>query len=204
MTARTMVAVELPRPVLDGAVSLERALRQRRSVREYAGTGVTRAEVAQLLWAAQGLSGSKGMRTAPSAGALYPLEVYLVAGDVEALLGGVHRYDPEGHALELLAEGDARPRLSAAALGQDCVRTGAAVIVLVSVTSRTTPKYGPRGKRYVYMEAGHVAQNICLEATALGLGTVTVGAFDDEAVARALGLRSGEQPLYLLPVGRPA
>lgn len=204
MTARTMVAVELPRPVLDGAVSLERALRQRRSVREYAGTGVTRAEVAQLLWAAQGLSGSDGMRTAPSAGALYPLEVYLVAGDVEALPGGVHRYDPEGHTLELLAEGDARPRLSAAALGQDCVRTGAAVIVLVSVPSRTTPKYGARGKRYVYMEAGHVAQNICLEATALGLGTVTVGAFDDEAVARALGLRSGEQPLYLLPVGRPA
>ncbi|OGI43059.1 MAG: nitroreductase [Candidatus Muproteobacteria bacterium RBG_16_64_11] len=194
-------AVALPAPHRDGATALERAFAERRSVREFARGALTLPQVAQLLWAAQGVTQRDGARTAPSAGALYPLELYLVAGEVRELAPGIYRYVPGKHQLEPVAAGDERRGLCAAALAQECVAAGAAVFVFTAVERRTTRKYGPRGVRYVHIEVGHAAQNLALQATALGLGSVTVGAFDDAAVARLLQLPAGEAPLYLMPVG---
>lgn len=200
-TADRMATVTLPAPRLDGGVSLEHALAERRSMREFARGALSLAQVAQLLWAAQGVTYRDGARTAPSAGALYPLDLYLVAGEVRDLAPGVYRYVPGRHQLEPVAAGDVRRGLGAAALAQECVAEGAAVFVFTAVERRTTRKYGPRGVRYVHIEVGHAAQNLALQATALGLGSVTVGAFDDDAVARLLDLPKGEAPLYLMPVG---
>jgi SagB-type dehydrogenase family enzyme len=195
--------VALPAPQRQGRLTLEEALQARRSVRDFARTPLRLAEVAQLLWAAQGVTNAEGKRAAPSAGALYPLEVYLVAGEVEGLPAGLYRYRPEGHELQRIGESDLRRPLAAAALGQDCVREAPAVLAITGVSERTAKKYGPRAARYVHMESGAAAENVYLEATALGLGTVLVGAFDDDAVARTLGLPRGEAPLCLLPIGRP-
>jgi SagB-type dehydrogenase family enzyme len=194
--------IALPGPRTQGTRSLEEVLAARRSVRSYARSPLTLAEVGQLLWASQGITDPEGRRTAPSAGALYPLEVYLAAGAVEGLAPGVYRYDPQGHHLLPTGEGDRRASLATAAGGQQWVRDGAAVVVLAAVFARTEKKYGARAERYVHLEAGHAGQNVCLEATALGLATVVVGAFDDRAVQRALGLPAAEEPLVLLPVGR--
>ncbi|MEM3551152.1 MAG: SagB/ThcOx family dehydrogenase [Candidatus Bathyarchaeia archaeon] len=194
--------VALPTPRNDSAVSVEEALWKRRSIREYADESLTIQEVSQLLWAAQGITDSRGFRTAPSAGALYPLEVYVAVGNVENLSEGVYKYKPYGHKLVKVLDGDKRGVLAAAALGQAWVKDGAIDIVIAAVYDRTTAKYGDRGIRYVHMEAGHAAQNICLQATAMGLGTVTVGAFYDEEVKSLLSLPENEQPLYILPVGR--
>ena len=197
---RTAV-VALPAPRLDGAVAIERVLAERRSAREYTRGALTLPQVAQLLWAAQGITHRDGARTAPSAGALYPLELYLVAGEVRDLAPGVYRYVPARHQLEAVATGDLRRALCAAALAQECVAEGATVFVFTAVARRTTRKYGTRGVRYVHIEVGHAAQNLALQATALGLGSVTVGAFDDDAVAHLLKLPRGEAPFYLMPVG---
>jgi SagB-type dehydrogenase family enzyme len=195
-------ALPLPEPAYDGDVSVEAALRERRSVRDYAARPLTLAEVGQLLWAAQGITGdNQRYRTAPSAGALYPLELYVVAGDVRDLDPGVYRYRPAGHALEPIAGGDVRPALAGAALEQTWVEEGAVVLVVAGVYERTTQKYGERGRQYVHMEAGHAAQNVYLQAAALELGTVAVGAFRDDEVQRVVGLAPDEVPLYLLPVG---
>jgi SagB-type dehydrogenase family enzyme len=194
--------VDLPEPRLAGDVSLEEALQMRRSVREYAGAPLTLEEVSQLLWAAQGITSDWGGRTAPSAGALYPLEVYLVAGSVADLEPGVFRYDPASHQLLKVKEGDVRAALCDVSLGQEAVRNGAIDIVIAAVYERAEVKYGDRAERYVHMEAGHAAQNIYLQATSLELGAVTIGAFSDDAVARVLDLRDGEAPLYVIPVGR--
>lgn len=195
-------AITLPGPALTGERSIEDALRRRRSVREYGSEPLGCAQLAQLLWAAQGSTGPEGLRTAPSAGALYPLEVYVVVGRVEGVPAGVYRYSPGSRELLPLAGGDARAQLGTAALDQPSVREGAAVIVLAAVYGRTMAKYGERGRRYVHMEAGHVAQNVCLQAAALDLGTVVVGAFDDASVKRTVNMRTDEEPLCLLPVGR--
>jgi len=194
--------VKLPRLTPKSDRSLESALKERRSVRAYSHESLTRGELAQLLWAAQGITGPDGLRTAPSAGALYPLEVSVVAGLVDGLPSGIYRYEAERHELVLVEEGDRRGELRAAALGQEYVETGAAVIALAAVYARTSGKYGKRGIRYVHMEVGHAAQNVWLQATALGLGTVVVGAFDDGPVKRILGLARDEEPLCLMPVGR--
>jgi SagB-type dehydrogenase family enzyme len=198
-----MDAIRLPEPRRQSNVSVESALQNRRSVREYRDEPLTLAEVSQLLWAAQGITGPEDRRTAPSAGALYPLEVYLVAGRVNDLASGIYRYQPRRHELVRIVEGDKRIRLAAAALDQDCVRHGAATIVVAAVYERVTKKYGKRGVMYVHMEAGHAAQNVFLQAVALNLGTVVVGAFEDDPVKKLLTLPVEEQPLYLLPVGRP-
>jgi SagB-type dehydrogenase family enzyme len=174
----------------------------RRSVREYASLSLSLEDISQLLWAAQGITSDWGGRTAPSAGALYPLEVYLVVGDVENLEAGVYKYQPQEHALIRAGDSDVRSDLASAALGQSCVARGAVDIVIAAVYERTTGKYGDRGIRYVHMEAGHAAQNIYLEAVALDLGTVTVGAFRDEEVKEVLDMPEGEVPLYIMPVAR--
>jgi SagB-type dehydrogenase family enzyme len=195
--------IELPRPARSTGRSLERVLQERRSSRQYAREPLTRGELARLLWAAQGITGREGERTAPSAGALYPLEVDVAVGDVQGVPSGIYRYDPGDDELVLVMEGDRREELGAAALGQEYVSAGAVVIALAAVYERTTAIYGERGIRYAQMEAGHAAQNLCLQATALGLGTVVVGAFDDASVKRVLGLAPDEEPLCLIPVGRP-
>ncbi len=174
----------------------------RRSVREYADLPLSLEEVSQLLWAAQGITSDWGGRTAPSAGALYPLEVYLVVGSVDNLGVGVYKYQPQEHALVRVGDGDVRAELASAALRQSFVAEAAVDIVIGAVYERTTRKYGDRGVRYVHMEAGHAAQNIYLEVVALDLGTVTIGAFSDELVMDILDMPESEVPLYIMPVGR--
>ncbi len=194
--------VRLPPPRTEGAVPLERALLERRSVRNYSRAALALPDVSQLLWAAQGITGRGGYRTAPSAGALYPLETFLCAGRVEGLSAGVYKYRPQAHELLRLAEGDFRDRLAAAALGQAWIREAPVTLAFASVMSRITGRYQQRGVRYAWMEAGHAAQNVLLQAAALGLGAVPVGAFDDRTVQRILRMASEEEPLYLIPAGR--
>jgi SagB-type dehydrogenase family enzyme len=197
-------AIALPTSRTDSETSLETVLLNRRSVRSYRDEPLILAEVAQLLWAAQGITDpARGYRTAPSAGALYPLEVYLVAGNVEGLPPGVYRYSPGAHSLTPVKTGDQRDALYKAALSQSAVRDAPAVLVIAAVTERTTGKYGERGIRYVHMEAGHAAQNALLQAVALNLGAVVIGAFDDDEVRQAVGMPAAEQPLYVIPVGKP-
>jgi SagB-type dehydrogenase family enzyme len=195
--------VKLPAAKLQGTVSIEQTLARRRSVRDYSGKPLTLEELSQLLWAAQGITAAWGARTAPSAGALYPLEVYALAGNVQGLAPGVYRYVPKAHELVLIIAGDLRAQLANAALGQDAVRTAAVDLVITAVPTRTTTKYGERGHRYVLMEVGHAAQNVHLQAVALGLGSVPIGAFDDQKVTTLLNLPKAEAPLYIIPVGRP-
>jgi SagB-type dehydrogenase family enzyme len=197
--------VKLPEAARDGRLSLEQTLARRRSVRSYAPAPLTLRDVSQLLWAAQGISEPRcGLRTAPSAGATYPLETLLVAGQVDGLAPGVYRYRPAGHELEKVLAGDARAALADAALGQEFVAAAPASVVFAAVFERTAQRYGARAGRYVPMEAGHAAQNLCLQAVALDLGTVVVGAFRDEQAAAALGLPADEKPLYIVPVGKAA
>jgi SagB-type dehydrogenase family enzyme len=188
--------IDLPRPVKSGA-SLDEALGKRRSVRQFAARPLSLAEISQLLWAGQGRTRDWGGRTAPSAGALYPLELYV------AVKEGVFHYRPAKHQLAAVAAGDVRGPLAAAALNQGCVGTAPAVFVIAAVYERTAIKYRDRAPRYVHIEAGHAGQNIMLEAAALGLGSVPVGAFQDDAVRRVLKLPADHAPLLLIPVGHP-
>lgn len=195
--------IRLPPPRTDGSVSVERALQQRRTVREFSAAALSLDEIGQLLWSAQGITHPEGLRAAPSAGALYPLELTVVAGNVTGLNAGMYRYDPAGHVLMPHAAGDRRADLARAALGQSWMQKAPALIAFGAVETRTTRKYGQRGSRYVHIEVGHAAQNVFLQAEALGLGAAVVGAFDDAAVAAVLQMPEGEKPLYLMPVGRP-
>ena len=194
--------VDLPRPRTDGSLSVEKALAQRRTVREFAPTAMSLAEASQLLWAAQGITDAAGRRTAPSAGALYPLNVYLVSGDVTGLAPGVYRYEPQAHRLRRVMSGDRRGELASAALGQGWMSQAPAILAFGAIDARITGKYGRRGIGYVQIEVGHAAQNVLLQAQALGLGAGEVGAFDDDAVAALLGMGKDERPLYLVPVGK--
>jgi SagB-type dehydrogenase family enzyme len=196
------LGIALPTPRYDSNVSIEKALLERRSIREYTDEPLTLQQVSQLLWAAQGITDLTGKRTAPSAGALYPLEIYIEVGNVENLGKGVYKYIPNGHELVKVLDGDKRSQLAQAASGQSSVENGAINIVIAAVFERTTAVYGERGTRYVHFEVGHAAQNICLQATALNLGTVTVGTFNDQQVKEVLNLLENEQPMYILPVGK--
>ena len=193
--------VSLPEPRLTGDVSLEQALLERRSVRDYADEPVSVEDLSQLLWAAQGVTADWGGRTAPSAGALYPLEVEVVAVRVSGLDPGAYRYVSGAHHLVPVHPGDITGEVLAASGDQGSVGDAAAVLVISAVYERTTAKYGERGIRYVHMEAGHAAQNVYLQVTALGLGCVVIGAFDEDRLSEALGLPEDETPLYLIPVG---
>jgi SagB-type dehydrogenase family enzyme len=193
--------IQLPAPRLKGRMSLEAAIAARRSRRAYTSDPLKLADAGQLLWAAQGITGPDEKRAAPSAGALFPLETYLVATRVEGLAPGVYAYRPEQHDLVLHAAGDRRARL-ATSIDQDCIRFSACVIAFAAVYERTTVKYGERGARFICMEAAHAAENVHLQVAALGLGTVTVGAFDEAEISRILELPEGEQPVYLMAVGK--
>jgi SagB-type dehydrogenase family enzyme len=188
----------LPPPRQDSERSLEETLARRRSVRVFRDTSLTVTELGQLLWAAQGISDDGGYRTAPSAGALYPLELYVATEE------GVCHYLPEGHRWQVVSQSDVRQDLYEAALRQDAVRQAPAVFVIAAVYDRTAQKYGSlRSPRYVHLEAGHAAQNLLLQAVALGLGAVPIGAFADGQVQEAMGLPADHEPLYLIPVGHP-
>ena len=190
--------LDLPAPRTTGTLSLEETLSQRRSIRAYTAQPLALPEIAQLFWAAQGITRSWGGRTAPSAGALYPLEIYAATAE------GVYHYLPAGHRAEITTEEDRREALWAAGLEQEALEQAAATFVLTAVYARTAGRYGARAERYVKLEAGHVAENLLLQAVALGLGAVVIGAFYDDDVAAALALGADEEPLYLIPVGHPA
>lgn len=190
-------ALDLPSPRTKGPLSLEEALAGRRSVRDFSTEPLTTSEIGQILWAGQGVTDAAGRRTAPSAGGLYPLELYVVSPD------GVFHYLPDEHALATVRSGDRRPELGAAAFDQPAVRDAPLVVIVTGVLARSEAKYGPRATRYVQLEAGHAAQNLLLQAVTLGLGAVPIGAFDDARVAEVLVLPAGESPLYLVPVGHP-
>jgi len=194
--------ITLPAPKVAGEVSVEALLQQRRSVRDFREEPVSLAELGQLLWAAQGVTRARGFRTAPSAGALFPLELYVVTGRVDDLAAGVYHYDPHNHQLQKISNQDERKALAWAAAMQFWLKDAAAVLVFTGVYERTTRKYGKRGERYVHMEVGHAVQNVYLQAEALGLGTVMVGAFSDTIVANILDLPDGVSPLALMPVGK--
>ena len=200
----------LPPPALEGSKSVEEALASRRSRRSFMDRAISMEQLSQILWAAYGITRPMpgahaglrgGLRTTPSAGATFPLEVYVVVGNVEGLTPGVYRYVSEEHKLVKILEGDVRDELANAALGQPWVRQAPATVFYSAVFSRTTSIYGERGIVYVYIELGHSAQNVYLQVEALGLGTVAVGAFIDDQVRQILDLPDNEEPLYLMPIG---
>jgi SagB-type dehydrogenase family enzyme len=195
-------AIKLPSPQYNSNMSVEKALQMRRSIRAFSDEPLTIKEVSQLLWATQGVTDERGFRTSPSAGALYPLEVYIATGNVTDLADGVYKYNPYGHEIEKVLNGDKRTELFQAALKQVSVKHSALVIVISAIYERTTAKYGKRGIRYVHMEAGHAAQNVFLQSVSLGLGMVVIGAFQDSKVSEVLKMSQKEKPLYIIPVGR--
>jgi len=210
-------AIQLPPPRQDSRTSVEKAISQRRSAREYAEGALSVVEISQILWAAQGFTQEKkdpprmwnpkyewqgGLRAAPSAGALYPMEIYVLAGNVEGLAKGVYKFIPKDHSLKKIMGGDKRSALSDAALKQAAIERGAAVLVLAGVYERTSYKYGDRAERYVHIEAGSIAENVSLQGVALGLGTVLIGAFKDDEVKNVLQLPDDERPLLIMPLGK--
>lgn len=192
--------VKLPEPGTSGN-RIEELLAKRRSVRRYAERDLSETVISRFLWAAQGISSKEGLRTSPSAGALYPLEIHAVIGEGNGFEPGIYRYIAEEHTLTQEIPGDMRERLSRAALSQPMVRQAPVSLIISAVYPRITSKYGKRGIRYADMEAGHAAQNVYLLGVELGIGTCAVGAFDDEEVKKVLKLPANEEPLYILPLG---
>ena len=200
----------LPSPKTAGNVSVEEALANRRSHRHFQNRELSAEQLSQILWSAYGITHPMpdspllqgGLRTAPSAGALYPLEIYAVVGNVNGIEAGVYKYASQRHMLVRTIDKDIREGLGAAALGEYMVRDAPATIVYCAVFSRNTQKYGERGRaRYVLIDLGHAAQNMYLQAEALHLGTCAIGAFKDGKVRELLQLSAEEEPLYLMPVG---
>jgi len=197
--------IKLPSPNLQGKISVETAISKRRSVRRFRAQPLSLAQLSQLLWSAQGITGSGGRRVVPSAGATYPLEIFVVIGahGIESLAAGIYHYQADSHSLSLHLSGDLRQKLADAAVGQSFITNCPIVIVVCALHPRTAHRYGRRGERYVNMEVGHVGQNVSLQAVALGLATVMVGAFEDEEVRKALKIEEQIKPLYIIPVGEP-
>lgn len=210
--------IKLPPPQLKSKVSLEETIAKRRSVRKYGTEPLTLVQISQILWAAQGITGAGKLRATPSAGATYPLEIFVFIGKQaviviaseakqslsgEELPAGIYHYEVDSHSLSLHRPGDLRRDLARAALDQGFIANAPMDIVVCALYPRTSYRYGRRGERYVHMEAGHVGENIHLQAIALGLATVEVGAFDDEEVRKVLGVEEQIKPLYVMPIGRP-
>lgn len=200
--------ITLPPPRLSGPCGLESLLRLRRSTRAYAARPLTPAQAGQLLWAGQGVVAAEGRRTVPSAGAEYPLTLWLAVREVQGLQEGLYRYNPANHVLSLERNGALATALAEVALEEQPWLSAAPAVILVSGDAASIgyhfaeqPPKGQRGARYFAMETGAAAQNIALQATALGLGAVLVGGFDDEGLGRLLGLGEGEDPLAMLAVG---
>jgi len=205
VTETKETSIKLPSPVTHGKLSLEQAISKRRSVRRFKAEPLTLEQISQLLWSAQGITGTGGGRAVPSAGATYPLEVFIVIGEhgTRGLDAGVYHYDAGNHSISLQQTGDFRQELADTALGQSSIARCPVDMVICAIHPRTAYRYGRRGERYVHMEVGHVGQNVSLQAVALGLGTVMVGAFEDEEVQKALKLEEQFKPLYIIPIGLP-
>ena len=201
-TIQNLKIIKLPLPKYNSNTSIEQALLKRRSVRNYKDEPTTIKEISQLLWAAQGITSPSGLRAAPSAGALYPLELYIVSSNVTDLPVGIYKYRLPRHELVHISKEDKKIDLANAAFGRSFINKAAVVIVFSAVYQRTTIKYGQRGIRYVHMDIGHAAQNIYLQAVSLGLGTVAVGSFDDDEIKKIVGMPDEEQAIYMMPVGR--
>ena len=190
--------IQLPEPIHKGKMSLEEAVFKRRSQRNFKQKDLDLTQIGQLLWAAQGITAKRlgfAFRAAPSAGALYPMEIYLLTQK------GLFRYLALSHRLEVLSDSDLRDSLAAAAWGQESISQAAIDIIICAVYRRVTGKYGQRGRKYVHIEGGHIAQNIHLQAVALGLASVPIGAFSDDQVKTVLSLPAEHEPLYIIPVG---
>jgi SagB-type dehydrogenase family enzyme len=206
--------IKLPSPQLKGKVSLEETILRRRSVRRYRREPLDLPQLSQILWSAQGITGTRGFRAAPSAGATYPLEIFVVIGKQgviaseakqapEELQAGIYHYEADSHSLSLHKLADLRPDLARATLDQEFIIDAPVDIVICALYHRTSYRYGKRGERYVHIEVGHAGENIHLQAVALGLATVEVGAFHDEEVRKVLGVDEQIKPLYIMPVGKP-
>ncbi len=195
--------IKLPPPSHKGSMSVEEALKQRRTVRRFTNRSLDLKQVSQILWAADGISDPRGLRTAASAGATFPLEIYLVVGErgVADLAPGIYRYRPQDHALELTVKGEARPAVARACLNQVWMTEAPIMLVMAAEFKRCTARYGQRGVMYTHMEVGHVGTNIFLQAEALGLGAGIVGAFEDKGVSQVLKLPGNHEPLLVMPVG---
>ncbi len=196
-------AIGLPPPVHDGSVAVEAAISRRRSVRRFSPDALELAELSQLLWAAQGVTHFEGYRAAPSAGAIYPLEVYVLVGRVGDLADGAYRYVPRAHQLNEVLLGDGWPLLWSTVLANRQVKESAAVLAITSSLDRLEAKYGERAERYALVEVGHVVQNVYLQAVAMDLATVVVGSFNDADVSSIFGCSGTERPIVMMPVGRP-
>lgn len=199
--------IVLPAPETTGNLSVEEAINKRRSIRNFQEKPLTLKELSQLLWAAQGITDKKNnLRAVPSAGAIYPLEIYIVVGNnkVNGLKSGLYHYNPIKNELDYLMKGDMRYNLSYTAYGQESIKKAPITIIITGVYSRAQNRYGDRGIQYVHMEAGHTGQNLYLQAEALELGTVVIGSFSNEDVQTVLKLPNDLTPLYLVPVGHPA
>ena len=197
--------IKLPFPNPQGKISVEEAISKRRSVRRFRAQPLSLAQLSQLLWSAQGITGTGGQRAAPSAGAAYPLEIFVAIGEhgIESLAAGIYHYQVDSHSLSLHLSGDLRQKLADTALGQSFIANCPVDIVVCALHPRTAYRYGRRGERYVHMEVGHVGQNVSLQAVALGLATIMVGAFEDEEVRKVLKIEEQIKPLYIIPVGKP-
>jgi SagB-type dehydrogenase family enzyme len=195
--------IKLPPPVVKGGMPLTEALEARRSVRHFATRPLDLAQLSQLLWEADGASDPRGYRTSPSAGATYPLDLYLVVGErgVSNLAAGIYHYDVAAQTLVPLARGDFQAAVARACLNQAWMTEAPVMVVITGEYRRCTVRYGQRGVRYTHMEAGNVSQNLFLAAESLGLGAGIVGAFEDQALARALKLPPAHEPLLVMPVG---
>ncbi len=192
--------IQLPEPDYRG-IALEEVLKQRRTVREFSLQKVPLTALSQLLWSAQGVTSQRGFRTAPSAGALYPLEIAVIVGAVVGLPNGVYRYRPDHHTLQKVLDGDRRKETARAALGQGWMADATMLIIITAVARRTERKYGKRAELYVPIEAGAAAQNILLQTVSLGLSAAIVGAFDTRQLQQIIRSQKGEEPLLILPVG---
>jgi SagB-type dehydrogenase family enzyme len=198
-----MNEIKLPAPKLKGDISLEEAISKRRSVRDYKNDAITLEQLSQLLWSGQGVTAMDFFRAAPSAGASYPLELFVIAGNVKGLDAGVYHYNVKEHSLSLHITGDIRENLgTTAAFNQKCLSQAPVAISICAVYERTMKTYGKRGERYVHIDTGHAAENIALQAVALGLATVMVGAFEDKKVSEILSLSDELKPMYIIPVGK--
>ncbi|MBM4447490.1 MAG: SagB/ThcOx family dehydrogenase [Chloroflexi bacterium] len=197
--------MKLPPPNPRGKISVAEAISKRRSVRRFRAQPLSLAQLSQLLWSAQGITGTGGRRAAPSAGATYPLEIFVAIGEhgIEILAAGIYHYDVDNHSLSLHLSGDLRQKLADTALGQSFIANCPVDMVVCALHPRTAYRYGKRGQRYVHMEVGHVGQNVALQAVVLGLATVMVGAFEDEDVRKVLKLEEQIKPLYIIPIGKP-
>ena len=193
---KTQERIVLPEPKRKGEMSLEESILRRRSIRSFAPKELNLEQISQLLWATQGITDKRrGYRAAPSAGALYPLEIYLIKGD------GIFHYNVENHSLKKTGDSDVRAKIVRAAWGQSFIQEAPVSIVICAVKSRITSRYGGRGNRYVDIEVGHAAENLHLQAVALGLASVPVGAFTDSEVKKILGLPRDTEAIYIVPVG---